>query len=293
MNDAKSSRNREAGEMSDGDFNRLSKLVLEETGISLSLAKKYMLATRIQKRLYELGMKSFGEYCDYLFSQEGRKNELVHAIDAVSTNKTHFFRESTHYEYLVKTALPGLAKTCGAGVKEKLMVWSAACSTGEEPYTLAMVLEEHRNGYPAGKFDYSILATDISTRVLGKARLGIYDEQLAESIQMDLRNKYLLRSRDRTRKLVRIVPELRKRVEFRNLNLTNKVYGIRRDIADVIFCRNVIIYFDRPTRELVLNHLCRYLRPGGYLFMGHSESLHDVELPLIPTSPMVYRKDEK
>lgn len=293
MNNTNSGRIIAAGDMSDGDFNRLSKLILEETGISLSLAKKYMLATRIQKRLSELGMKSFGEYCDYLFSQEGRENELVHAVDAVSTNKTHFFRESTHYEYLVKTALPELAKTYGAGVKKKLLVWSAACSTGEEPYTLAMVLEELRNGYPAGKFDYSILATDISTRVLGKARLGIYDEQLADSIRMDLRNKYLLRSRDKTRKLVRIVPELRKRIEFRNLNLTNKVYGIRKDIADIIFCRNVIIYFDKPTRELVLKHLCRHLRLGGYLFMGHSESLHDMELPLISTAPMVYRKEEK
>lgn len=282
-----------AAEMSDDDFNRLSKLILEETGISLSLAKKYMLATRIQKRLYELGMKSFGEYCDYLFSQEGRENELVHAVDAVSTNKTHFFRESTHFEYLVKTALPELVNTTGAGVNKKLMVWSSACSTGEEPYTLAMVLAEFRNGFSAGKFDYSILATDISTRVLKKAQLGIYDELLADSIRADLRNKYLLRSRDRTRKLVRIAPELRNRVVFRNLNLLNKLYGMRRDIADIIFCRNVIIYFDKPTRESVLKHLCRHLRPGGYLFMGHSESLHDMELPLISTAPMVYRKEEK
>jgi chemotaxis protein methyltransferase CheR len=246
-----------------------------------------MLEARIRKRLNVLKMKSFREYCDYVFSPEGMKNEIVHMIDVVTTNKTDFFRESKHFDYLVQTVLPELVGSLGAGISRRLMLWSAGCSTGEEPYTLAMVLSEFGENYR--KFQYSILATDISTKALEEARLGIYSEDRVEPIPLALKRKYLLRSKDRSKGLVRVAPALRKRVEFKRLNFMDKNFGIREQM-DIIFCRNVIIYFDRPTQEIILNRLCRHLRDGGYIFMGHSETLSGLNVPLVPVFTTVYRK---
>ncbi|MEW6419548.1 MAG: protein-glutamate O-methyltransferase [Nitrospirota bacterium] len=273
--------------MSRRDFSRLSGFIHAECGIKMPDSKKIMLEARLRKRLRVLGIKSFKEYCDYVFSPDG-EGELVHMIDAVTTNKTDFFREPRHFYYLIQTALPELINTSEAGIRRKLMVWSAGCSTGEEPYTLAMVLSEFAERCHG--FHYLILATDISTRVLEKAKLGIYEEDLVEPVPAALKNKYLLRSKDKNRRLVRIVPELRNLVKFRRLNFMENDFGFR-EMIDIIFCRNVIIYFDRQTQKKLLNRFCRHLTSGGYIFMGHSETLHGFNLPLLPVSPSIYRKN--
>lgn len=267
------------------DFTRLSEFIYNQVGIKMPPAKKTMLEARLQKRLRNLNIASFGAYCDFLFSSEGLQQELVQMIDLVTTNKTDFFREPDHFEYLAKFVLPQwMDERRGNG---RLNVWSAGCSTGEEPYTLAMVLEEFAEEVP--DFSYSIMATDISTRVLERARTAIYDEEHVIPVPMALKRKYLLRSKDRSKGLVRIVPELRGRVSFRRLNFMEEEFGLRERL-DVIFCRNVIIYFDRQTQKKLLHKFIDNMVPGGYIFMGHSETLNGLDLPLLAVHPTVYRK---
>ena len=230
---------------------------------------------------------SFDEYYDFVFSGEGRAEELQNMIDVITTNKTDFFREPRHFDYLVQTALPELIHNGAIKNGRKVLVWSAGCSTGEEPYTIAIVLSEFAERCPG--FQFSILATDLSTKVLKEAALGIYSEDDVETIPLGLKKKYLLKSRDRKKRMVRIVPELRSGIDFRSLNFMEDDYGIRR-ARDVIFCRNVLIYFDRPTQEIVLKRICRHLRPGGYMFMGHSETLNGLNVPLSQAAPTIYRK---
>lgn len=273
--------------MSAKDFDRLSQFIHSECGIKMPSSKKTMLEARLQKRLRNLQMRSFTDYCNYLFSKEGIENELVRMIDLVTTNKTDFFREPAHYDFLVNKILPELIRTSGAGVSKRLSLWSAGCSTGEEPYTLSMVLNEYAS--QCDGFQFNILATDISTRVLEKARMGIYEDDRIDPIPDALRRRYLLRSKDRSKGLVRIVPELRSRVAFRRLNFMEEDFGMREQF-DIIFCRNVIIYFDRPTQEKLLNRFYRYLVPGGFVFMGHSETLNGLDVPLTMVYPTIYRK---
>lgn len=273
--------------MSEKTFYRFSQFIQNELGIKMPDTKKTMLQARLQKRLWKLEMSSFDDYCDYLFSHEGMERELQHMINVVTTNKTEFFREPKHYEYLAEQALPNLLRHHDP--TEMFTVWCAGCSTGEEPYSLAMVLQEFAERHT--DFQFLILATDISSRVLEQARLGIYDEDRIESVPMAFRKKYLLRSKSNTKGLVRVVPELRARIRFRRLNFMDRNFGLREHM-DIVFCRNVIIYFDRPTQESVLSRICSYLKPGGYLFTGHSETLNGMRLPLTPVSHTVYRHVE-
>lgn len=281
--------NRGADGLSAQDFSRFSQLVHEVCGIRLPPHKQSMLEARLRKRLRHLDLDSFQEYSEYVFSPSGREKELVNLIDVVTTNKTDFFRESAHFDFLVDVALPRLIHSYGVGINKKLRVWSAGCSTGEEPYTLAMVLNEYAEKVPG--FQFSILATDISTQVLETGKRGIYNEnKVAEAIPGELKRKYLLRSKDPEKSLVRIVPELRSKVSFRHLNFMQEDYGIREPI-DIVFCRNVIIYFDRSTQEKLLSRLCHHLFPGRYVFMGHSETVNGMNLPLSQVAPAVYRKE--
>jgi len=275
--------------MSDKDFVRLSEFIRSSCGIKLPPAKKTMLEGRLRKRLRALSIRSFERYCEFLFSPDGSESEYIHMIDAVTTNKTDFFREPDHFDFLFERALPELVGLYGDGARKKFNVWSAACSTGEEPYTLAMVLSEFSQCCPG--FGFSILATDISTAVLEKARSGIYEHDRVIPVPMELRKKYLLKSRKKETGLVRIAPELRNSVQFGRLNLQEEEYGINVPIS-ILFCRNVLIYFDRPTQEKLLKRLSQHLMPGGYLFVGHSESLHGMDLPLVQTATTIYRKQQ-
>lgn len=275
--------------MSPKDFKQLSAFIQSELGIKMPDSKKSLLESRLQKRLRSLRMGSFREYCEYLFSPGGLDAELVHMIDLVTTNKTDFFREPQHFNYLLETALPDLVGAGGAGLKKSLVIWSAGCSSGEEPYTLAMVLSEFANRYPGLGFDFSIVATDISTRVLQTAGKGIYHEERISTVPMGLRRKYLLRGRDKSSGLVRIAPELRAQVRFRRLNFMDEDFGFREQL-DIIFCRNVVIYFDKETQERLFKKFCDCLGTGRYLCIGLSETLNGFELPLVRVAPSVYRK---
>lgn len=273
-----------APRLSAGDFARLSRFIHEACGINMTAGKKTMLEARLHKRLRALGMRSFADYCAFLFGAGGG-DEQVTMIDLATTNKTDFFREADHFAFLVQRALPEWLHRQGGA--RRLSVWSAGCSSGEEPYTLSMVLNEFAAGV-AG-FDYRIIATDICTQVLEKARLAVYREERTAPVPPHLKRKYLLRSRERSEGLVRVVPLLREKVRFRRLNLMADDFGMDERV-DIIFCRNVIIYFDRPTQERLLNRFCDQLRAGGYLFMGHSETLNGLDVPLIQVYPTVYRK---
>ncbi len=272
--------------MTDREFARFSEFIYDTCGIKMPPVKKTMLEARLQKRLRKLGINSFKDYSEYLFSRTGTETELVHLIDVVTTNKTDFFREPAHFDYLVSQALPELMERIGAGLRKPLSIWSAGCSSGEEPYTLAMVLSEFSEQQ---NISFSILATDICTTVLDKARLAVYDEERIDPVPLSLRRKYLLRGKGEQKGLVRIVPQLRHRITFRRLNFMDGDFGMREPM-DIIFCRNVVIYFDKTTQERLLNKFYRQLIPGGYLFMGHSETLSGLDVPFVQMASTVYRK---
>ncbi len=266
------------------DFERLSQFVYAEVGIKMPPSKKTMLEARLQKRLRVLNLESYKEYCDYLFSSAGMERELPHMIDVVTTNTTDFFREPRHFDYLLDLVLPDLAG--GLCRRREARVWSAGCSIGMEPYTLAMVLSEFQTAHKG--FHFSILATDISTQALEQAVAAIYDEDRVAPVPKQMKSKYLLRSKDRTKRLVRVAPELRRLVRFRRLNFMEEF--TLQDPLDIIFCRNVIIYFDRVTQEKLFHKFCRCLQPGGYLFIGHSESLTGMDLPIHQVAPTIYQR---
>jgi chemotaxis protein methyltransferase CheR len=275
--------------LNDKQFEKLSLFIHEECGIKIPPTKKTMLEVRLRKRLRTLGIPNFDEYVKFLFSDSGMNDEIVHMIDVVTTNKTDFFREPKQFPFLTDYALPEIIKAYKVGNGRKLKVWSAGCSTGEEPYTLAIVLNEFAENTETRNFDYSILATDISTEVLNKAAMAIYDMERVEPIPFELKKKYLLRSKDPQKKVVRIVPELRKKVEFARVNFMDYNLGLKEKV-DVIFCRNVIIYFDKETQERIIRKLTDNLNSGGYLFLGHSETLFSMSLPLTQLAPSIYKK---
>lgn len=268
--------------MSEEDFARFSQFIYKEVGIKLPPSKKTMIEARLQKRIRILSLGSHTKYISYLFSPEGMREELINLIDVVTTNTTEFFREPQHFDLLNRVILPDMSKK----LHEPLRVWSAGCSTGMEPYTLAIVLSEFRSKEP--EFDFRILATDISTKVLKEAVSGIYEEERIAPVPKILKSKYFLRSKDRAKKLVRVAPEIRGMIEFRRLNFMEP-FSLPRAMH-IVFCRNVVIYFDKPTQNKLFNKLCQNMAIGGYLFIGHSESLAGMELPLQQVAPTVYQR---
>lgn len=269
----------DAVELSPASFVRFARYITDELGIKMPESKFTLVQSRLLRRVRELGMQSVDQYGEYFFASSNEE-EREHFINAITTNKTDFFREPQHFAFLQEIVLPAISRG-------PFKAWSAGCSSGEEPYTLAMVLAEYASRQ-AG-FNFVILGTDVSTRVLGKARNGIYEESQILPVPPDLRRKYLLGSRDKTERLVRVTPELRRKVVFHRLNFMDGDYGVR-DIFQVVFFRNVMIYFDRATQEAVINRICRNLAPGGYLFAGHSESLHGLDIPVRPVKASIYRK---
>ena len=271
--------------LSETDFRQLAEYIHSTVGIKLPPQKKGLVESRLRKRLNHLGMTSYFEYTKYFFSPEGQQDELSHLIDAITTNKTDFFRESNHFTYLTETALPELMGTTARATK-KIEVWSSACSRGDEPYTLSMVMDDFlkKRG-----FDFNITATDISLKVLNIATKAVYDHEIVDPVPLNFRRKYLLRSKDRSKNMVRIVPDLREKIQFKRLNLMEGFTFLKK--FDVIFCRNVIIYFDAPTTRSLMQRMCEQLKPGGFLFMGHSELLEHHLLPIVPTASTVYQKN--
>lgn len=270
-------------QLSSKNFNRLADLIQSYSGIKMPANKRTMLEGRLRRRMRVTGVPTLNGYCDYLFEEGGLDTEIVHLIDAVTTNKTEFFREPAHFRFLQERALPELARSGRRTIK----AWSAACSIGAEPYTLAMVLEEHVR--QAGRQDYSILCTDLCTQVLAQAVAGVFSEPMIEPVSPDLRRRYVMRAKDPRRGEVRIVPALRAKLSFARLNLMDEAYPVD-DEMDLIFCRNILIYFDKQTQSKVLKRLCAHLRPGGHLFLGHSESIVGLDLPVTQIANTVFQK---
>ncbi|MBU8891912.1 MAG: methyltransferase domain-containing protein [Bacteroidales bacterium] len=271
--------------MTKDDFNRLSDYIFKQSGIKLPPVKKIMLQSRLQKRLRELKIASYTEYADYVFSPEGQKNEIIHMLDVVSTNKTDFFREPIHFDFLIDTVLLNFMND--QKINYHLKVWSAGCSSGEEPYTIAITLNEFMNKAP--KFNYTITGTDISSQILQNAAFAVYKDERIANIPLEIKKRYFLKSKNKEKKTVRVVKRLREKVNYQRLNFMDNTYNVA-DIFDVIFCRNVLIYFNRETQEQVISKLCSKLKSGGYLFIGHSESILGMNLPLEQIKPTIFRR---
>lgn len=266
-------------------FADFSEFIIGRLGIKMPPSKQTMLQSRLHRRMRELGLESFEEYhARFFHDPASQAEETEHLINLATTNKTDFFREPDHFEVLTRRVLSGwLQRPTGPVFR----VWCAGCSTGEEAYTLAMSLLERQ---ATDRFDFSILATDVSTRVLGVAMRAIYPAEHIAPIPPPLRAKYLLRSRDRSEARVRIAPTVRARVRFGHLNFLSDDYGLPHHY-DVIFFRNVMIYFDRETQRQVVARMCRNLHPGGTLFIAHSETLQGLPLPLRLTGPSIYCRE--
>jgi chemotaxis protein methyltransferase CheR len=274
-------------ELSDSDFRKLSGFIYENYGIKMPLAKKGMLQARLQRRLRENKIETFKEYCEFVFSDKTGQGEIMHMINEVSTNKTDFYRESAHFDYMSSVVLPEFRENNSG---EPLKVWSSACSSGEEVYTIGMVISEFQGDRKF--FDYSIFGTDISTKILEKAVSGIYSEDRVVNMPMALKKKYLLKSKNRENPTVRVIPEIRQKTRYQRLNLMDDIYSTVPKNFDIIFCRNVLIYFDRETQEKVINKLCSHLKPGGYFFLGHSESITGISVPLKQIKPTILKKTD-
>jgi chemotaxis protein methyltransferase CheR len=264
--------------LSEKDFSRISQFIHQQFGIKLPITKLTLVESRLIKRVTQLNIKSFTEYVGFVFSKEGM-DELNILIDHISTNKTDFFREDIHFKFLTNHIK--LNK-----VVRPLKFWSAACSSGEEPYSISMVLEEmNANNTFCGS--YNILGTDISNTILNRAIKGEYTTKTIENIPKDYQKKYFIGSNG----TVMVNSLLRKNISFKRFNLIDDVqYVLLNQKFDFIFCRNVLIYFDQPTQVKVINNLIKSLAPGGFLFLGHSETLMGKQFPVIQIQPTVYQK---
>lgn len=263
-------------------YERFRALVYRECGINLTDHKRALFSSRLQKRLSQLGLTSFQDYYDLVVG-ECSDAELTTMLDYISTNHTEFFREPHHFTFLRERVLPELA------VDKTVRIWSTACSSGEEPYSIAMTLFDAIAS--PSTWNCRILASDISTRMLAKAAASQYSCARINSLPSDIVRRHFLLGKGNHKELVKVKPHVANMVVFRRINLMDDRYPIK-SLLDVIFCRNVIIYFDRETQAAVLSQLSRYLKPGGYLFMGHSETLHGISDEFHYIAPTIYQKQE-
>jgi chemotaxis protein methyltransferase CheR len=266
--------------ISEREFTLFQGLILGEAGIYLAPAKKALLVGRLSKRLRALGLSSFGAYYQRIVEEDDRE-ERMQMLDCIATNETHFFREPRQFEFLEKQVIP-VWKERGPRV---LRVWSAGCSTGEEPYSLAMMLLHH---FPPGSGrQIEILATDISTRVLARAEAAVWPIDKAPEIPLAYRKAFMLRGTASQDGRMKAAPEIRSLVRFERLNLNDERYGVRGPFH-MIFCRNVLIYFQMETKLKVIHRLLDVLAPDGLLFLGHAESLNAVTDRVATVVPTVY-----
>ena len=265
-------------------FNKISKLVKELCGINLHSGKKELVKDRLSKRLRMLGLSDFRQYTDYI-RRDSTGDELTAMLDALSTNLTSFFRDPGHFEYLVKKIIPRLIANADK-TGRSLRIWSAGCSSGEEPYSIAICLCE---GIAELKlWDAKILATDISTCMLDRAKEGVYDAEQIKIVPFLSRSKYFQCVQSRPERLYCVNQNVRNLVHLTRLNLIDP--WPMREHFDVVFCRNVMIYFDKATQQMLIDRYSDLLSSGGTLFIGHSESLSGVTHRLRYVQPTVYEK---
>jgi len=263
------------------EFERFRALIYRESGISLSDGKRSLVVSRLSKRLRDLDLDTFQQYYGLVTGDAGQ-DEFTQLLDLISTNKTDFFREPKHFDFLREKILPELASA------RRVRIWSAASSSGEEPYSIAMTLYDGVQA-PA-QWNSHILASDLSTRVLAKALSGIYDAERVRDLPAETVKRHFLNGHGAATGKVKVKPHLSSMVAFRRINLMDERFPIKSSL-DLIFCRNVMIYFDRPTQERLVARFHRYLKPGGYLFIGHSESLQWLDQPFKSIAPTIYKKE--
>ena len=263
--------------MSDNAFAGFQALIFKSAGISMSNAKKPLVAGRLAKRLRATNIATYDEYLHYLTKGDGFHNgEFQHCIDLLTTNETYFYREPQHFDFLIKEVISK------HNPDKMFRVWSAASSSGEEAYTLAMILSE-KLGVGA---KWEVIGTDISTKMVAAARKGIYIDHRARMVPADIRYKYLLKGTGENDGFVAVAPELKRHVRFEHYNLVDSPH--RNEAFDVIFCRNVLIYFNQETKKKVLTRLSNHIKPGSFLITGHSESLHGMLPQLQAIKPSIY-----
>lgn len=270
-------------EITSDEFERFRALIYRESGISLGDGKRSLVVSRLAKRLRELGIDTFQQYFNLVTGSAGQ-DEFTRLLDLISTNKTDFFREPKHFDFLREEVLPALTST------RRVRIWSSASSSGEEPYTIAMTLYDGVED--PERWHFHILASDLSTRVLAKASSGVYDAERVRDLPAATVKRHFLNGRGAAAGQVKVKPHLSGMVTFRRINLMDERYPIKTPL-DVIFCRNVMIYFDRPTQERLVGRFHRYLKPGGYLFIGHSESLQWLNQSFKSIAPTIYRKESE
>jgi chemotaxis protein methyltransferase CheR len=272
-----------SAELTEKQFQDISHLVKDLCGINLHDGKKELVKARLNKRLRELGMDSFSQYVDYVSGSNGQA-ELLSMLDALSTNLTSFFREIAHFDLLREQIVPEMMRRAEPG--RRIRVWSAGCSSGEEPYSIAIVLKEVLGDL--GGWDVRVLATDLSRRVLDIARHGVYGQERLRQLSKGLIGTHFRCLAAREPRTYQVCDSLRKIVTFARLNLMES--WPMRGPFDAIFCRNVMIYFDKPTQGRLVERFWDILAPGGVLFIGHSESLAGVHHQFSYVQPTVYRR---
>ena len=272
-------------ELSDRDFRRFSALVYEKCGINLHHGKKELVRARLAKRLRETGFKNFNAYYRFV-TQEDNGDELVKMLDAISTNLTSFFREEKHFHFLKQVVFPTFVAGKNRAGFRKARFWSAGCSTGEEPYSLAILLLEYFGKNP--NFDARILATDISTKVLAQAKRGVYPAVRLENIPANVVRKYFQRGYGDQEGYFRVKPPLKKMVKFNQFNLMEPLPF--KEAFNLIVCRNVMIYFNKKTQQALVDKFYNTLLDGGYLFIGHAETLTGIEHRFKYVRPSVYHR---
>lgn len=263
------------------EYEFLRKLVYDHCRINLGPNKKELVMARLSKRLRACNIGSYQEYIQLLQSATG-KSEMGNLIDAISTNHTYFFREGEHFSFLMETILTEFDAEQPSG---QFRAWSAACSSGEEPYSLAILLNEHFRNH---RNRWTIECSDISSKILQKANDGVFSKDRVERIRKDWLHRYFLKGNGKFEGLYQFHPEVSRNLNFQLLNLMSPTFPFKQPF-NLILCRNVMIYFDRPTQEDLVNRMIKHLMPGGYLFIGHSESLNAIKHPLKLIKPAIYQ----
>lgn len=274
--------------ISDQEFRLFQDLVKVHTGIALTEHKRNLVCSRLGKRLRALGLPSFRKYYEYLSAEAGQV-ELEHFVNAITTNKTDFYRENPHFDFLEQELVPAWKARAARTGERRIRIWSAGCSTGEEPYTIAITLRKAIENLLA--WDVRILASDIDTEVLARAAQGIYSADRIGEIPKSIVERHFLQGTGAHDGLVQVTPEIKKLITFRRINLQDAQWPVHT-LFDCIFCRNVIIYFDKPTQRRLMERFAGYLKDDGHLFLGHSESLYGMSDRFIFLRNTIHRKRE-
>lgn len=272
--------------ITDKEFQAFRHLIFQEAGISLSEAKRALVASRLARRLRHFGFTSYGQYYTYLMEHDPDGHERVEMVNCLTTNKTDFFRESHHFTFLREHVLPSLQEQARQGSPARMRFWSAGCSTGEEPYSLAMTIRESLPSL--AHWDIRILASDIDTNVLQAAERGIYASDRLDGVSEERQRRHFLRGRGEWTGTYQVKPELQHVIAFRRINLNEEQWPIRTRFH-AIFCRNVVIYFNRETQRRLFERFADALEPNGYLIVGHSEALVGLSERFLSLRGSVYR----